>query len=92
MKKLSRKESLLVICKISELFVDTLTADEKYTLLNRDKLTQPTQMQLSKKQKLFSKFFSVFLKPRSNFEPFEKSVTLIAYVFPKLRTRKNVVR
>ena len=81
-----------MICKISELFFNTLTADEKYTLLDRDKLTQPTQMQLSRKQKLFSQFFSVFLKSRSTFEPFEKMVTLIAYVFPKLRTRKNVVR
>ena len=81
-----------MICKISELFFNTLTADEKYTLLNRDELTQPTQMQLSRKQKLFSQFFSVFLKSTSTFEPFEKMVTLIAYVFPKLRTRKNVVR
>ena len=33
-------------------------------LRNRGKLTQPIQMQLSKKQKAFSKFFSAFLKSK----------------------------
>ena len=33
------------------LFVNTLTANEKYCLLNRDNLMQPIQMQLSQKQK-----------------------------------------
>ena len=40
--------------------VNTLTADEKHYLLNRDNLTQPIQMQLSKKQKTFSGFFFAF--------------------------------
>ena len=47
-------KSLLVICKISTLFPNTLSADGKYSLLNRDNLTQPIQMQLSRKQKTFS--------------------------------------
>ena len=57
----SWKKSLLVICKIVGLFVNTLVADE-YSLLNIDNLTQPIQMQLSQKQKTLSKFFSIFLK------------------------------
>ena len=49
-------------------------------------------MELYKKQKLFWLFFSGFLKSRSIFEHFEKKkMTLIAYVFPKLRTAKDVV-
>ena len=36
---------------------NTVTAVYKYSLLNRDNLTQPIQMQLSKKQKNFSEFF-----------------------------------
>ena len=40
-------------------------------------------MQLSKKQKGFSQFFSKFLKSTLNFEHFEKK---IADVFPQLRT------
>ena len=57
----SWKKSLLVICKIVGLFVNTLVADE-YSLLNIDNLTQPIQMQLSQKQKTLSKFFSIFFK------------------------------
>ena len=42
-------------------------------------------MHLSKKQKLFSAFFSAFFKSKFNFEHFQKKMTLIAYVFPKRR-------
>ena len=49
-------------------------------------------MHLSKKQKLFSEFFSAFFESTSNFEHFQKKMTLIAYEFSKLRTPKNVVR
>ena len=38
-------------CKILRLFVDTFTADDKYSVLNRDNLTQPIQIQLSQKQR-----------------------------------------
>ena len=37
--------------------VNTLTADDKYSLLNRGNLMQHIQMQLSHKQKHFSKLF-----------------------------------
>ena len=52
--------SLLVIHKILRVFLNTLTADEKYYLLNRDNLAQPIQMQLSQKQKTFPEFFFFF--------------------------------
>ena len=52
--------------------VNTLTADEKYPVLNRDNLMIPIQMQLSKKQKNFSEFFAAFSKSRLNFKHFEK--------------------
>ena len=66
-RQLTFKNFLLVICKISRLFPNTLSADGKYSLLNRDNLTQPIQMQLSRKQKTFSQFFSPFLKSNLNF-------------------------
>ena len=66
------KKSLLVICKISRLFPNTLSTDGKYSLLNRDNLTQPIQMQLSQKEKTFSNFFSAFLKSSLNFDHFLK--------------------
>ena len=71
-RQLSYKKSLLVICKISRLFPNTLSADGKYSVLNRDNLTQPIQMQLSRKQKTFSEFFCAFLKSSLNFEHFQK--------------------
>ena len=49
-------------------------------------------MQLSKKQKPLLQFSCAFLKFRPNFEHFEKKMTLKHYVFPKLRTAKDVVR
>ena len=71
-KQLSWEKSLLVIFKILGLFVNTLTADDKYSLLNRGNLTQPIQILLSQKQKTFSEFFSSFLKSTLNFEHFQK--------------------
>ena len=53
---------MLVPCKIFRHFVNTLTTDHKYSLLNRDNLTQPIQLILSQKRKNFSQFFSAFFK------------------------------
>ena len=50
------------------------------------------QMRLSQKQKIFSRFFSAFFKCALYFEHFQKKMTLIAYVFPKLTTTKYVLR
>ena len=61
-----------MICKILRLFVNTFTGEDKYSLLNRDNLTQAIQMQLSQKQKPFSQFFSEVLKARLNFQHFPK--------------------
>ena len=58
--KLCSKKSLLLTCKILGLLVNTLAADEKYPVLNRDSLTIPIQMQLSQKQKKFSQIFAEF--------------------------------
>ena len=48
--------------KVLIMFFNILTADDKYSVLNRDSLRQPIQMQLSQKQKTFSQVFSAFLK------------------------------
>ena len=42
------------------LFVNTLIADDKHYLLNRDKLTRPIQVPLSQKQKAFLEVFLNF--------------------------------
>ena len=61
-----------MICKISRLFPNTLSGDGKYSLFNRDNLTQPIQMQLPQKQKNFFKFFSAFFKSSLNFAHFQE--------------------
>ena len=48
---------MLVLCKILRLLVNTLTDDDKYSLLDRDNLTEPIQILLSQKQKTFSELF-----------------------------------
>ena len=54
--------SLLVICEILGVFVNTLTADEKYPLRNYENLLVLNQMQLSKKCETFSKYALTFLE------------------------------
>ena len=62
--------SLLVICEILGLVVKSFTADDKYSLLNRDNLLQPIESKLSKKNLFY--FFDAILKSRPNFEYFKK--------------------
>ena len=71
-RQLTCKKSLLVTSKISRLFPNTLSAHGKFSLLNRDNLTQRIQMQLSRNQKTFSEFFSAILKSSLNFGHFFK--------------------
>ena len=74
------------------MFVNTLTADDKYSPLSRDNLTQPIRTQLSQKQQAFPQFFLAFSKSKLNFEHFQKKMTLLADLFPKLRTPEKGVR
>ena len=83
---------MLVLWKILRPFVNTLSEDDKYCLLYKDNLLQPLQILLSQKQKTFSEFLSPFLKSTLNFEDFQKKMTLIADVFPKLPSPKKVIR
>ena len=55
------------------MFVNTLTADDKYSLLNRENLTQPIRAPLSQKQEACSSSFLGFPKSTLNFEHFEKN-------------------
>ena len=71
------KMSLLVISEILVLFINTLNTYEKFSLCNRQSWEQPIQMQLSKKQKTFSKFFAPFLKSTLNFELFDSQSSCI---------------
>ena len=91
-RKLCSKKFLLLTWHILGLLVNTLAADEKYPVLNRDNLTIPIQMQLSQKQKTFSEFFAAFLKSRLNFKYFLKKDDPPRFCIFEITDSENVVR
>ena len=70
--KLSWKKTALLWLKILRLFVNTLTADEKYSFRNVQNFLQQFQTLLSEKRKIFSGFLIAFLKCAWNLQHFEK--------------------
>ena len=58
--------SVLVVSKILRAFVNTFTPDDKYSRDNSEILKQPIQIKLSKEIKIFSQFFTAFLKSPFN--------------------------
>ena len=70
--ELSWKKSLLVRSEILGLFVNTLTAEYKYSCRVMHTPRQQLQMSLPLKQKTFSGFFMAFLKSTWNLKHFQK--------------------
>ena len=64
--------SALVWSEILRLFVNTLTADNKYSLCNVHNFAQQVQTPLSQKQKTFWGVFIALLKCAWKLEHFEK--------------------
>ena len=54
------------------MFVKILTADGKYSLLNRDNLRQPIQMKEFQKKKSFSEFFFYIFEMQTKLRTFSK--------------------
>ena len=69
-----------------------MSAVDKCSVPNRDNLIEPIHMQLSQKLKTFSLSFNVFSNLGQDLNIFKKRMTLIAYLFMRLRPAKNVVR
>ena len=89
-RQLSSKRFLLEIGKISGLFFNTLTADQKYCLPNRQFDIANWDAIISKRENFFSSFFFwYFSNVDKIFKIFKKKMALIAAVFSKLRTRKT---
>ena len=91
-KRLTLKMSVLVISEILGLFVNILTADDSYSPRKKENLRQPIQMQLSKKQNLFLNFLLLFWNLEQVSKFLTKKLTVTAYIFPELQTRKDVIR
>ena len=71
-KKISSKNSVLVVSENFRLFVNILKPDDKYFLsVKYEPLTQTIQMQLHRHQKIFAQFFSAFPESTKDFEYFE---------------------
>ena len=69
---MSWKKSLSVWYEILRLFVNALTADDKYSGSNMQSLPQQFQTSLSQKKKDFFWFFIAFLKCAQTLEHFQK--------------------
>ena len=91
-RQFSCKKSPLVICQRLRVFVNTMPSIDKCSLPHRDNLMQPIHMQLSQKLKTFCGFILHFQNIGSILDIFRKKMTLIAYLFLRLRRPKSVVR
>ena len=91
-KVIELQKSLLETWIFFRPFLNTWTANDKYSLINKDKWMQTIQKHLPQKQNNFSEYFSEFFESALNFEHFQKKITVIAYAFPKLPTMKDVLR
>ena len=69
---MSWKKSPSVLYEILRLFVNSLTADDKYSSSNMQNLLEQIETPLSQKQKTFSRFFIAFLKCAWNLEHFQR--------------------
>ena len=66
------QKSLLDSWKYFRPFLNTLTANDTYSLNSKDKLMETIHMHLYQKQNNFSQFFSPFFESALNLEHFQK--------------------
>ena len=79
-RQLGWRKSLLLIWKFGKVFVNALTARDKYSLRNRNNLTQPIQRQLSQKQETLWKFFYWIFEIYFEFWTFSKKWRLSSLI------------
>ena len=70
--------------EILRLFVNALTADDKFSGSNMQKLLQQFQTPVSQKQKTFSVFFIAFLKFAWNLEHFQKKDEYLSLIISEI--------
>ena len=91
-RKFSSKKSLLVICKSLRLFVKTMCAIDKCSLPHRHNIMEPIHIQISQKLETFCSFVLHFRNLGYILDIFRKKMTVMAYLFLRLRSAKNLVR
>ena len=70
--------------EILRLFVNALTADDKYSGSNMRNLPQQFQTPASQKQKTFSRLVNAFLKCALNLEHFQKKDQYSSLIIPEI--------
>ena len=88
--KLSFKKTALLWLKVLRLFVNTLTADDKYCCRNMQNSLQQLQTLLSQKRRTLSGLFLHFWNMHEIYNIFEKTMTVLAWIFPNLLSPKEV--
>ena len=81
---MSWKKSPSVWHEILRLFVNALTADDKYSDSNMQNLQQQFQTPIYQKQKIFSGFFIAFLKCTWNLKHFQKNDEYPNLIIPEI--------
>ena len=87
--KLSWKKSLLLTCQILGLLVNTLAADEKYLVLLGTIQRYQLRCNYLRNKKLFLSLLLPFWNVDSSLNIWYKKMTLVDFVFSKLRTLKT---
>ena len=88
-KVIELQKSLLDSWKFFRPFLNTFTANDKYSINSKDKWMQTIEMPLSEKQIIFPQFFSPFFKFLLNFEHFQKRIPSWLMYFRNYRPRKR---
>ena len=91
-KSIQLEKVSLIDMEILGLLNNKMAADGEYPILNRDNLTISIQMQLSQKQKYFSKFLAAYLKFSWDFKYFEKKGDPRRFCIFEIIDSENVVR
>ena len=86
---LSWKKSALVLSEILRLFVNTFTADNKYSRCNVHNFAQQVQTPLYQKKKTFCRFFIGFLKCAWNLEHFEQKDEYPSLIISEIMDRER---
>ena len=71
-KVIELQKFLLDTWKFFRPFLNTLNADDRYSLISKNKCIQPIQMHLFQKPKIFSEYFCAFFEFVLTFEHFQK--------------------
>ena len=83
--KLTWETSLLLIFELLRVFIETLTADHRYSLCYIWNLQVLHQIQWSKKRTTFPQFFFPFLKSSSHSKHFEKKDDIHSQCFSEIK-------